>query len=520
MKFNSFIMYVIRTTIYISMIVLAHVNTCAAHETSRMAKGPNDALSLNGDFGVAGNMSVAGTSTVNNLVIAGAMSIIGVTGPAGSTGATGAQGLKGITGSTGVAGAKGNSGATGSTGATGATGIGTTGPIGATGATGAAGIGITGAIGATGSVGATGATGAPGTSSAANIPAFKLLIYYGYPSTVNGIPTLSGIAQALSEYDVIVLGSGLEDPSHPDHNNTLNIISQVHTYRPSTLIFGYIDLGVSTSNYSLAQMQTYTSQWKAMGVNGIFWDDAGYDFYTTRARQNAMILYARNLGLITFMNSFRPEDVFSSTIDPLFNPTGAASVMSANDWFLLESFPFNTYAYQANQGWLDRATLINRINSATSYRASFGSKIAATSPVDYAVLNNAQKHYLRAMIQALGFIFSLDAYGDCAYGYSASGSNANIVFKGAWDMEMARYGQLGIEPWNADKPNTFNRHDYETIVYYQDGTQWALVTPRTVAPLAPFGFSSGVPPAGMLGRIAFGASGIYQYDNGSAWVNI
>ena len=399
-----------------------------------------------------------------------------------------------------------NQGATGSTGSTGSAGIaGRTGTTGATGAAGAKGstgaIGATGLRGTTGATGAQGATGAAGTSSNEDVSASsKLLIYYGYPSLlqVNGMPitTLDGIAQALSEYDVIVLGAGLEEPSHSDHANTAAIITKTHAVKPSVLIYGYVDLGVSTTNLSEAQMKSLVDQWKSTGADGIFWDDAGYDYNVTRARQTNMILYARSKGMPSFMNAWNLTEIFSSTVVATYNPNGAPSVLGANDWFLLESLPFNNEAtsgpWATNSGWLDRPTLINRIMSAQAYRAQFGTKIGAVSVVNYATgsssiadnftANDASNQYIRNMTQAIGFIASFDAYGDCAQGFSAFGTNANQVFKGWYDPEMEKYSTQGPQPFINDGVNgtTLRRYDYYTVVRYYTGN-WSVATPFTRA---------------------------------------
>jgi hypothetical protein len=41
------------------------------------------------------------------------------------------------------------------------------------------------------------------------------------------------------------------------------------------LPFGYVDMGVTTKNLSISQMQIAVNNWTAMGVKGIMWDDAG-----------------------------------------------------------------------------------------------------------------------------------------------------------------------------------------------------------------------------------------------------
>jgi len=247
------------------------------------------------------------------------------------------------------------------------------------------------------------------------------------------------------------------------------------------------------------------------------------------------------------MNSFNPDDIFSSAVVPVFNPAGNPSVLNANDWFLLESLPFNNETPSApwavNAGWLDRPTLISRINTAQFWRSSptagFGTNIAAVSILDYATgptgagtatnfrENNPYNQYVRNVVQAVGFVASFDAYGDSAQGFSAFGTNSNQVFKGWYDLEMARYGDQGPQPFNNDGPtgSTLSRYDYYTVVYYETGN-WALESPLTRAPLAPFGVPSGVPPAGTRGRIAFGdtgvtgATGVYSYDDGANWLPI
>ena len=348
-------------------------------------------------------------------------------------------------------------------------------------------------------------------------PFFKLLIYYGYPSLVNAASNINQAAQIYSEYDLVVFGAGLEVPTHPDHANLVTIIRLMNRLNPQTLVAGYIDLGVTTNNYTIAQMTTMTSQWKATGADMIFWDDAGYDFHTDRARQTTMINVARSLGMASFMNAFNPDDIFSTTVGP-YNPLGSRSVLGPDDWFLLESWPYNQGVYPG-AGFLDRATVVSRANTALNWRTQFGTKIAAVSTVQYPANINSYNQYIRNLVQAMGFIFGFDAYNDNAFNFSAFGPETNLVFKGDYDMKMAQY-QFAYPIAYTDNGTTFSRNDYNTVVYYVDATQYALNTPVSVAPLSPQGVPSGVPPAGLVGRIAFNPSNVYGYDNGAAWVNV
>lgn len=352
-------------------------------------------------------------------------------------------------------------------------------------------------------------------------PFYKLLIYYGFPSLLNGIPSLAGIAQAISEYDVVVFGDGIQNPSHPDHANLQAIIDELRVLSPQTLVAGYVDLGVSTQNLTNAQMEQYTAWWAAMGADLIFWDDAGFDFLTTRDRQNFAITTARANNMDSFMNAFNTDDLFLGT---------PATLMGANDWFLLESLPYNDGGvYAGTSNWEPRATMVARVNKALGHRATYKSRIAATSLVDYTAYTNDQNQYIRNTAQAVCFAAGLDAYGDNSGPFfSASGATANLIYKGLWDEDMGRVSAYTkpsamITVAAGADPASLRRYDYNTVVYYDEsfGTPtWAAVTPKSLSPLFPQGLAGGQPPAGERGRIATNTAGVYIYDTGAAWAAV
>ena len=54
----------------------------------------------------------------------------------------------------------------------------------------------------------------------------KLAIYYGWPSAVNGAGGDINVAAAVfDDYDQVVFGAGLEDPSHGDHANLVAMLA-------------------------------------------------------------------------------------------------------------------------------------------------------------------------------------------------------------------------------------------------------------------------------------------------------
>ncbi|MGE4169665.1 MAG: glycosyl hydrolase family 18 protein [Candidatus Margulisiibacteriota bacterium] len=192
----------------------------------------------------------------------------------------------------------------------------------------------------------------------------KLLVYYGWPSAINGTFSTANASAVFQNYHYAVLGAGLEDPSHGDHLNTQQII--VGT--PSTKFFGYIDLGVSPgSNWSTSNIAAKVDAWKSMGIYGIFLDDFGYDFGVTRQRQNEVVDYIHNQGLCVVANAWVPDDVFGNTVNGS-NPTGTASKLNATDYYLFESFQIKEGGYQSQSEFVTKMDSLNAYrNTVTSF---------------------------------------------------------------------------------------------------------------------------------------------------------
>lgn len=171
----------------------------------------------------------------------------------------------------------------------------------------------------------------------------KLAIYYGWPSAVNATFTVPGAISVFQDYDLVVLGAGLENPSHGDHANTVDIIAGLPG---TTKVFGYIDSEASNSTNWLA-----IDRWVDMGVAGIFCDKFGYDYNVDRNRQNVLVEYTHYKGKTAFVNAWDPDDVFANTVNPTKNPLGTANMVEPTDWYLSESFQIVNGAYQDEAFW-------------------------------------------------------------------------------------------------------------------------------------------------------------------------
>jgi len=248
-----------------------------------------------------------------------------------------------------------------------------------------------------------------------------LLIYYGWPSTFNALGSNEAIAKEMARYGVIVLGAGLQDPSHGDYANTQVIINRIKVLNPYALIFGYV-----ATTEVIATFQTKTGQWNTLGIHGIFMDMAGYDYGINRADFNTRVDYVhgRTSSNLCFVNAWNIDHILGTANDVSYpnttwNPTLVASNLTYNDWYLLESFPINTTAYSGNAGYEAKADWAARGVKATSLRATYGINLAAVGIIDNTSANG-QALFNFLFISSLQFSFEASGSSDVSY---ASGTS-------------------------------------------------------------------------------------------------
>lgn len=242
----------------------------------------------------------------------------------------------------------------------------------------------------------------------------SLLIYYSWPSAINGTYAVPAAAAEFARYDRVVLGDGLELATHPDHANTAAIVAQVHALA-STRVYGYVDLGVSTQNLSPAEIAQRLDAWQATGADGVFLDDFGYDFQVTRERQNAAVAAAHARGLPVVANGWNPADVFGRDVDPVHNPTGAAPLLGAGDFYLSESCQYQAGAYPPAADWHAKAAAV------AGYRAQLGFGVLAVTTNDAA---NAYDPAAFAYAWHSALLWGYDAVGWGEYLFAALTASA------------------------------------------------------------------------------------------------
>lgn len=172
----------------------------------------------------------------------------------------------------------------------------------------------------------------------------KLAIYYGYPSSLN-YPTnnynLNAVANDFAEYDMVILGAGLEQSSHEDHNNTKSIIAKSSVSNVD--FYGYV-----TSTDATNTIKSQINKWANMGtrLRGILlkhMDDIA------KSKQNLLIDYVHSKGLIAI--------VHGSDINAILSE----SLLTSSDWYLYEHYQIQ------DGGWVSESNWVNSVDILQNY---------------------------------------------------------------------------------------------------------------------------------------------------------
>ena len=249
----------------------------------------------------------------------------------------------------------------------------------------------------------------------------SLLVYYGYPASINAASSIAEAAAEFGRYDYVVWGEGLESPAHPDHANAVAIIA--HEATAATRILGYVDIGVTSQNLPMTEIEARIARWVKMGADGILFDNFGYDFGTGRARQNAAVDLAHALGLAVIAGPFRPTDAFGREIDPVYNPSGVASSLGATDFYLYESHGVELGEYEDAVAWRQKADTLEAHRQALGFRVLSITTTASDGPGAY-----DEGRFFYAWHAALLSGHAASGWGE--FGYSASGmSNGQAPYR-------------------------------------------------------------------------------------------
>jgi len=255
-----------------------------------------------------------------------------------------------------------------------------------------------------------------------------LLIYYGWLNSFNSAQnawTNEKVAQDMAKYSLIVLGDGIEDPSHGDYANTQIIIPRIKQLNPRARIFGYVAVAQAFGDF-----QVKVDWWNTLSVHGIFMDEAGYDYGQTRLQFNACVdfVHERTSANICFANAWNTDHILGTADDVSFpnstyNSTNAVSKLISDDWILLESFLINTTAYSGASGYESKIDWLFRGQKAVNLRATYGVNFASSAVINNSNVNGEALFNFQYISSLM---FSLEAVGSSDDNYAAS--SAAVVY--------------------------------------------------------------------------------------------
>jgi len=260
----------------------------------------------------------------------------------------------------------------------------------------------------------------------------NLLVYYGYPNCFNSSVNQwsnEKVAANMAKYDLLVFADGLQSTSHPDHNNAKIIISRVKSLRPDALIFGYV-----TINQTMANFITKTNEWKSDmdDVDGIFLDEAGYDYGKTRDEFNERCIHVKSKEFICFANAWDLDYILgtndnASYPNSTYNVNLHESLLGKDDWVMLESLAVNTSSY--GQGYASASDWVARVNKALDMRERYDVNLAAVNVINN---DNANGQDYYDFCHRAALVSDMDANGSSDTSYGSS--SATVAF---WDREDA-----------------------------------------------------------------------------------
>ncbi|MEM7532294.1 MAG: DUF4832 domain-containing protein [Chloroflexota bacterium] len=310
----------------------------------------------------------------------------------------------------------------------------------------------------------------------------RMAFYYGWPSLVNSAGgDVNTAAATFGQFEIVVLGDGIQDTGHGDHANTTAIIAQLAT-QPSghvVEVFGYADM-----RSDVVTAKQVVDDWAVMGVTGIFWNYADYAGDVDRTKQNELIDYTHNKGLRVMVRSWNPDDVLADDTGTI----PSATHLTSNDIYLASGWLTDDTAYLSLSGWIDR---VDRMHT---HHARMGIRLAglATGPVtsDLAWPSHAYQMALHGALMAelniLGYTNDqLSAWGDHANevilppapteGLGVDFTDSEIVHHQSNGIHIRRtvLGEFGIggdgATWGLGYYRPFDDPLYTAIYYGADG---------------------------------------------------
>lgn len=288
-----------------------------------------------------------------------------------------------------------------------------------------------------------------------------LLIYYGFPIAYKGLWVRNAvISEIAANFTHWVVGHTYQEPTHESYADTVAIVQGVRAL--GVKVYGYIPLGVSSYNYTQNQMRTHTDQWAAIGVDGIFLDEFGFDYGNTRARQKAIVDYVHSKSLVVVANAWTVYDFSADNISELpfpsndwrytnyatGNPANIALTRLPTDVYLVENFCFDNTAPGNMFDVQERCEMVRSVATAKNFvvwaLAVFGESTPGV--LDSSLLGNSGTlENAGAYISANAFLYDFKVCGSGGFSF---GSGGTPIWAPLYDLPAGAGEPTGIASGN------------------------------------------------------------------------
>ena len=266
----------------------------------------------------------------------------------------------------------------------------------------------------------------------------SLLVYYGYPIAYKGIWNADAIVAEISaSHDYWVVGHTYQDPAHEEYASTVAIMRGVRA--AGVKLYGYIPLGTNSYNYTVAQIEAITDQWMAIGVDGIFIDEYGFDYGNTRQRQVDVVNMIHTKGLPICANAWVMEEFVTDSLAETGwpsgdwryvswqerNPTNIPSPAQPGDSYLFENFCYDHLGPTTVWGTQERAERARDLALQNDVSVWGMAVFAETTPgtLDTAKLGNlATLPAAGEYISANAYLYDINVVGSGGFSFGSNGT--------------------------------------------------------------------------------------------------
>jgi len=217
-------------------------------------------------------------------------------------------------------------------------------------------------------------------------------------------------------------------------NDVSDIIDEIKSVKPTTVLFGMVSNTLSLSNFTTA-VDNFSDS-----IDGIFIEKSGYDNGTvgtnSREATNSKIDYVHNLDKVVMLDAENVNHINGNNNDTSFpNSTWNSDLIESSfkrgDWYLINNFVLN------NGTFIDKDTWLSDMNEIFQMRYDIDINLCGICDTPSNDPESPQKYHTACMAAA---ITALDAAGDKEGIFYERGENplSNVIM---WD----KYPKIIVE---------------------------------------------------------------------------